>query len=188
MISNKMALTGLIILCLAQLFVAGRMISTHEAVLKEGVAYKFKTAPIDPNDPFRGKYITLNFENNELNVPDATQWHAGQRAYGRIKNNDEGFAIIDQLVEILPDTEEPYFEMTIGNIINTPEEQKVFLNFPFDRFYLEEKKAPEAEQIYREALASGSADTYALVYIKAGRAVIEDVLVGDLSIKNLGRD
>jgi uncharacterized membrane-anchored protein len=48
--------------CLAQWFVPAQMIYDQEQVLREGKTYHFKTAPIDPSDPFRGKYITLSFE------------------------------------------------------------------------------------------------------------------------------
>ena len=46
---------------LAQLAVPGWMIYKHESVMREGAVYKFRTAPIDPRDPFRGEYVVLDF-------------------------------------------------------------------------------------------------------------------------------
>ena len=38
------------------------MIFRSERVLSGGQAFKFKTAPVDPVDAFRGRYIALNFD------------------------------------------------------------------------------------------------------------------------------
>ena len=46
----------IIVVC-AQLFVPSQMIFQQEDVLKTGTAFKFKTQPVDPSDPFKGKYI-----------------------------------------------------------------------------------------------------------------------------------
>ena len=63
-----------VLVALMQLFVPANMIWSREKVLNEGKIYKFKTAPIDPNDPFRGKYISLNFEQNAIEVNNADDW------------------------------------------------------------------------------------------------------------------
>ena len=75
-----------------------------------------------------------------------------------------------------------YLEVKVSSIINTPGEQRVYVDFPFDRLYLEENKAPEAEQIYRDAMNDNQASAYALVYIKDGRGVLTDVVVDGKSL------
>ncbi|MBK6341440.1 MAG: GDYXXLXY domain-containing protein [Flavobacteriales bacterium] len=49
-------------IALAQLAVPAWMIAGRERVLSQGEVFKFKTAPIDPRDPFRGEYVRLDFE------------------------------------------------------------------------------------------------------------------------------
>ena len=51
-----------IVVGLVQLFVPANMILNEETILKSGTVYKFKTRPVDPNDPFKGKYINLNYQ------------------------------------------------------------------------------------------------------------------------------
>jgi hypothetical protein len=46
---------------------------------------------------------------------------------------------------------------------------------------MEERKAPKAEQVYRE----NSRNTYALVRVRDGVGVIEDLFVGDKPIREL---
>jgi len=60
------------------------------------------------------------------------------------------------------------------------QKNEVYFTLPFDRYYLQEAKAPKAEQAYREhnRRNPSSADTYAVVRIKAGDAVLADLFVG----------
>ena len=53
---------------MVHLYVPAKMIFNKEAVLAQGKDYRFKTAPIDPYDPFRGKYIDLYYEANAFHI------------------------------------------------------------------------------------------------------------------------
>lgn len=57
-----------LIVAVAQLFVPLQMIYNQEDIINTGKIVKFQCEPIDPNDPFRGKYITLNFKESEIKV------------------------------------------------------------------------------------------------------------------------
>ncbi len=59
------------------------------------------------------------------------------------------------------------------------------LEFPFTKFYMEETKAADAEKLYWETLRDNSKTIYALVYIKDGDAVLKDVCIDGVSIKEL---
>ena len=59
---------------------------------------------------------------------------------------------------------------------------KTRLVYPFERFYLEEHKAPRAEKRYRLATRNSLQTTYAIVRIKNGTTVLEDVLIDGHSI------
>ncbi len=63
--------------------------------------------------------------------------------------------------------------------------QQLTVDFPFDRYYMEESKAVEAEQVYRESLPDTNQVAYALVKIKDGEAVLKDVLINDVSIRDI---
>ena len=62
---------------------------------------------------------------------------------------------------------------------------KVFLNLPIDRYYMEEKAAPQAEQIYRKHSGRDKQDAYVVVKIKDGFTVIEGLYVGGQRIEEV---
>lgn len=162
------------------------MIFSREEVMDEGTEYRFKVAPVDPNDPFRGKYIYLNFEDNAYIVEDESEWYRGEPAYVLFYNDEEGFAKIRSVQKFPPVTESNYLETTIDNVI-VDDSTKLYVDYPFTRFYMEESKAFAAEIIYQKSLRDTSQVTCALVSINNGEAVLKDVLINDISIRELAR-
>ncbi len=183
--NNKKILLGVFVLvALIQLFVPANMIWSREKVLSEGTEYKFKTAPIDPNDPFRGKYISLNFEQNTIEVENADDWIMEQEVYAILTKDEDGYAKISSVEKERPDGEEEYVQAK-AFFVSFNDSNKLSLEFPFDRFYMEESKAYDAELVYRESQIDSSQVTYALVSIKNGEAVLKDVMIDGVSIKEI---
>ena len=171
-----------VLAALIQLFVPAQMILNRETVLKEGTVYKFKTRPIDPNDPFRGKYITLQYDIDTLKTSD-TLWQRTEEAYVYFIKDANGFAEATRISREKLDLDEDYVIAEISWYDKNKQEVRV--NFPFNRYYIEESKAEEAEEAYRIAQTDSLPDnTYALVHIKNGTAVLADVLIDDVSIKD----
>lgn len=167
-------------LVLSQLFIPIQMILGKENTLQTGTLFKFKTAPVDPYDPFRGKYITLSYEIEECDSD--TEWLRGEQVYVTITEDSLGFAKIASLTKQEPEELQTYFEAEIrrgnhgyGNL---------WIDFPFDRFYMEESKAKSAEDTYRYASREERLNAYALVAIKKGDAVVKDVLIDNVRIKD----
>ena len=183
---NKQYLILLLsLLVIAQLGVAGRMVFQQEKIIQKGQQFFFKAAPVDPHDPFRGKYMTLRFEAEQYESTDTTNWQRKEEVYVLLTTDVDGFAKILDLSTSPPGDDQPYFKATI-NYSHTQESLTyVELLFPFNRYYMEESKAPEAEKIYREALQQNKENIYAVVFINQGKSVLEDVRIGDNSIKNL---
>lgn len=173
-----------IIVALVQLYVPYNMIRGREDVLVSGTAYRFKTAPIDPNDPFRGKYIVLRFEANSLEVDDEKAFSYGEEVYVSIGNDEEGFAEIVDIDKVVPISEKDYVKAKL-NYVSSNGQNEVGVEYPFDRFYMEESKAKIAEDEYRQALRDKEKMTFALVYIKDGEAVISDVFIDGMSVREL---
>ena len=59
------------------------------------------------------------------------------------------------------------------------------IDYPFDRYYMEESKAYDAELTYRKSQLDTSQIAYALVSIKDGEAVLKDVLINGVSIREI---
>jgi len=185
---KKIALVAFPIMCLAQWFVPGKMIYDQEAVLHTGTVYKFKTQPIDPTDPFRGSYITLYFEARSVEVNDPKEWAMGEKVFVILKNDSAGYAQIDHLSKTKPEGRD-YIETTVEYVTEYQAPYTVNLALPFERFYLEESKAPEAERVYWEAARNDSAQVaYALVSIQNGNAALKDVMINDRSIVDIVRE
>jgi len=166
------------IMCIAQLAVPGKMIWDSEWVAHHGTPYKFQTRPVDPSDPFRGKYITLQFLADH--VYDTASWTSGESVNVVFTADSSGFATIERITREKP--QGPYLHTTITYVDSGYE---VHIDLPFDRFYMEESKATPAEHVYSDAARDTARVCYGLVRIDEGRAVITDVMINDRSIKDL---
>jgi uncharacterized membrane-anchored protein len=156
------------------------MIVKREAVLKNGAQFRFKTAPVDPYDAFRGRYVALGVDANKAPKPQGLVLHPGQKVYAQIYVDEKGFARVSQIT-----TRKPQGSSYLTAKISYFSESEVFLNLPIDRYYMEEKAAPQAEQVYREHSRRDRQDAYVTVRIKNGFAVIEGLYVGGQRIEDI---
>ncbi len=168
-----------ILVILVQLYVPARMIYDQEDILKTGKAFKFKTQPVDPSDPFKGKYIYLNFEASTVPSIDST-WMRQELVYVAISEDDAGFVVAKHVTRMPPEKGD-FVKAKVGwydsqqNILN--------FSFPFNEFYMNEAKAYDAEVAHRNAQTDSTAnDTYALVYVKNGDAVLSNVFINEIPI------
>jgi len=170
-------------LALVQLFVPAQMIWGREKVLSQGTAYKFKTRPVDPNDPFRGKYITLNYELNSAETKD-TLWIRNEDVYVKLSKDSLGFASVSKVSRSKFEVSDDFVKAKVRWYNSN--EQKVNFDLEFDRYYMEESKAYDAELVYTESLRDSlpENDTYAIVFVKGGEAVLADVIINEMSIKD----
>ena len=183
--SRKILLTAFVFVALVQLFVPAKMILDRENVLATGAEYRFRTVPIDPNDPFRGKYISLGYEENTVEIPNEKDWvTTGEIIYVSLSRDKDGFAKIKSVSKEKPAGNHDFIKAKVS-YISGDGSNEVAIDYPFDRYYMEESKAPGAEQIYRQSLQDTNRITYALVCIKNGDAVLKDVIIDGVSIGKL---
>ena len=177
----------LLVICgltfVAQWFIPGAMMYQKEETLSKGTAYKFKTRPIDPYDPFRGKYVTLNYDMEQyFQAKDTTISGQGVPVYVYIDEGVDGYAVATHVSETPLDIPQDFIEAQLKHA----HKGQGRIDLPFDRFYMEESKAYEAEKAVREASWRRSDSLapvcYAQVYVKDGEAVINDLFIDDRSI------
>lgn len=173
-----------ILIVLVQIFIPARMIYKNEMVIKQGTEYKFRVAPIDPYDPYRGKYITMSFMEGQTTVPDENKWSYGDEVYVELEEDEDGFAKIRHLTKSIPDDNEDFVKAKVRRSWTT-DSNNVIVDYPFKRFYLNESKALPAEKLYRETLRDTSQVIYALVSIRDGEGVLKDVMVNGIPIKTV---
>lgn len=177
-----------ILVASAQLYVPTSMIMESVEIVDEGMVYKFRTMPIDPVDPLRGRYIVLNFQNNYIEVPGDSIYHGGQDVYIILKKDQAGFMDIDQIALEMPPDRYDFVIAEIERISYKDDTSRIHVNYPFSRYYMEEFKAPAAEEIQIESARDSNAVTYVEVKVKDGKAVIQNIFVDGISINELVTD
>lgn len=179
---NPRLILGLFLaVSVAQLATPIGYIRKYEDVLQNGTSYKFPTAPVDPYDAFRGKYVALNFADTWTTLPEGNEFGPSGYAYVSLRTRENGFVKYEALTLEPPASGDylrvDYWMMGLNN---------VRFSLPFNRFYMEESMAPRAERAYlRNSNRSGSSvgQTYALVRVKNGRGVIEDLFINDQPVR-----
>lgn len=181
---NQKFLIAFLALATIQWAIPARIIIKKNEVLEKGQSFKFQTEPVDPSNPFKGKYITLNFTENSFT--DTGQNHFGdEEVFVSVSTGPGGYAVVNAVSTMEPGGHTSYVKAKIYSTSRRDDSTTIFLDYPFDEFYMDEFKAPQAENIYRDSNRNSSNKTYALVKIWKGQAVIEDVLINGIPIRNL---
>ena len=176
-----------IAVALIQLDVPAWMIVRQEIILTNGTVYRFKTAPVDPYDAFRGRYIALNFESSNVKVQTPSLWNSGDRAFAAIAVVSLGFAYIQSLSKEQPGDSASYVSVMVQYPL--PEDtSRLAVQLPFNKFFVEESKAPQIEKLYNEMRMDSSKNTYAEVSIRAGKFALKGVFVDGKSILDIARE
>ncbi len=180
--NKKILLIIFVLVAAVQLYVPASIIMERENILAAGKEFKFKTAPVDPSDPFRGKYLTLSYAGNTVKVNNKEEWVYGETVFVQFSKDKDGFATIDAVTKNKPSGKVDFVKAR-ANYVSY--DSTLSIDYPFDRYYMEESKAGEAEDVYRESSRDTTHFTYALVNIKNGEAVLKDVLIDNVSIKEI---
>lgn len=184
--SRKIILPAFIIVALIQLYIPAKMVLDQEDILTSGTIYKFRAAPIDPIDPFRGKYITLTYRETTFDIPNEKDWVNGETIYVSFATDNDGFAKIRSVSKDKPTGTNDFLKARVS-YISINGENELTIEYPFNRFYMEESKAYDAELTYRQSQLDTNQVTYSLVSIKKGDAVLRDVLIDGRSIKEIAK-
>jgi len=176
---NNLRLWAFALLAVVLLVVPLWMVFNRDTVLTNGKEFKFRTAPVDPYDPFRGKYVTLNFDQSRIKVDNPSRFARGQRVFVEVRDGQDGFAEL-----FAPSTEAPdvdhYLEAEVDYSWDT--DSTLSLLLPFNRYYMEESKADDAESLVRNS--STDMTTYAMVSIFRGQSALKKLVVGGKPIED----
>jgi uncharacterized membrane-anchored protein len=184
MTNKKILLSVFILVAIVQLYVPAKMILDREDILNTGKDYKFKTEPIDPNDPFRGKYITLRYEEDMIEIQNEADWVSGEIIYVFLTPDKEGFAKVQSVSKENGTNNQDFLKAKV-NYVTSNGSNKLTIDYPFDRYYMEESKAYDAELTYRKSQLDTTEIAYAVVSIKDGEAVLKDVLINGVSLREI---
>lgn len=156
----------------AQLAVPGSMIWQQERTLRQGSVWKFRTAPVDPVDAFRGRYVALEFEAETQQISPPPNMGYGQTVFVTLRADAEGFAMLDQVFATRPETDEFIKAQLHGHRVS----------LPFDVYWVNENDAPAAEAAYQAQSAQGKRNAFVTVRVYRGAAVLEQLYLDGLPL------
>ena len=172
------------LLCVAQVGVIAVQIWSYERILKEGAVYYFNVLPLDPYDAFRGRYVTLRFENaNKAPTNDTTPHEYLSKAYAILEHTQER----DRIKEVWfrRPLSGDFLEVDVHSTMVTQKvsvANLVSFSLSFDRFYMREDLAPQAEKLLR---TRSGMKVKAKLRVLDGKGVIEDLMVGETSLSHI---
>ena len=159
-----------VLVALAQLSVPAMLAWGRIQTLAHGRVWKFKTAPVDPEDAVRGRYIQLRLMAEDFTQPEKLV--AIDRVYAVLKETPDGFAEIDH-ISTAPISGDNVIQVDPGGTWG----DRQHIVIPFSRFWVTEKSAPEAEKAYRENSRRGKENAYVTVRVRNGDAALEQLYI-----------
>ena len=178
-----------VVAVVAQFWFPISTIIENNDILTTGEEFCIQTAPIDPADPFRGRYLEINIEARVSDkIRESLKDEGGyykSNCYIRLIKGADGFA---EVVEI---SDEPLSGSGILKLdrVNVSDRNPT-IRLPFDRYYMAEDLAPEAERIYRNAIwrNDGELTAHVTIRVKNGRGVISGMYIEDVRIEDYVRE
>jgi len=167
----------LIALVVIQISVPASLIVKYEKAKSRGTIVKFRIRPFDPYDAFRGRFLSLDIEGNR-EIPCEEEISRGQKVYGLVKTNSDGFSVIEKVVANRP-SEGLFIETTANYSYN----DKAFLDLPFARYYINENLARDAEKAYRAHATFKNSDVYITVSINNGVCVLNELYISGKPVR-----
>lgn len=144
-------------------------IRVYEQTLREGMMIRLKCRAPDPYDPLRGRYLAVQPEQRSARVPPGMKIPSGANVYALLMTGRDGLATLDS-VSLTPPESGAYIRVKAGG----SHQGQVFIEWPFNRFYVNEKLAPEADRWLAENIRSAKG-VIAEVRVLNGRAVLEEL-------------
>ena len=178
----KFSFTFFLVLSFLQFSVPVWMIANREMTLREGKPFRFRTAPVDPYDAFRGRFVALQVSPDFAPLPKDEKLAANKKVFAQLDEDNEGFAKI-----IAISTNRPGGSDYVACSVNSLTDSLVYLQFPFDRYYMDEHAAPAAEAAYREHSREEVREVYVTVRVKNGNAVVEELFIAGMPIREFLR-
>ncbi len=161
--SGRLILFGLV--AVAQLAVPASLIWKREQTLRSGSVWRFRTAPVDPVDAFRGRYIALQFEAEGVEIPPPPNASFDEVVFVTLRQSADGFAEIDQVLSARPPGETFIEAQLNGKTVS----------LPFDKYWVTERDAPAADAAYRAQSRRDKRNAFVTVRVFRGDAALEQL-------------
>lgn len=155
----------------------------YEDTLAQGTLIKLKCAAPDPYDPLRGRFLAVRPEQQSVDLSPGTQFENNIPAYGILTTGPDGLATITSLSHTPPPNGD-YLKITVNTTYLASNASAASITWPFERFYINEKLAPEADVWFAENIRSDQG-IIAEVRVHKGRAVLADLTLNNQSFRDI---
>jgi len=157
----------------------------HERVIARGTTVRIRCLAPDPYDPLRGRYLAVRPEVTQVSKPEGMPERGNVPVWAALVADADGLSRIESL------SLEPVSGPTVVRLVarwqgGNQEGDTVIVEWPFDRFYLSERLASDADRLVAERFREGEKPVAELRLLD-GRAVLIDVLVDGVSIRDVVR-
>lgn len=170
------------VLC-AQIAAPVFMIAQREKVLRRGETFRFRCAPVDPADAFRGRYVAIRPESDS--APADADFARGRRVCAAVGTDTNGFARFVRVSAAPPEGDAWIRTRVTWHQIR----ERTSIDTAMNRFYMEESEAPHAEAAWREVTRWNRTNHTAAVVVSVyrGMAVIRDLEIDGRPIREVLR-
>ena len=158
----------------------------HERVISRGTLVRIECVAPDPYDPLRGRFLAVRPAGSRVPKPEGMVGRDAVPVWATLEEGDDGLSRIQSL------SIEPVSGPTVIRLMaKWPDWERqttaetVLVEWPFDRFYLNERLAPDADKLVAERFREGQEQPVAEIRLLDGRAVLTDVLVDGVSIREI---
>lgn len=170
-----------VVAALAQWLVPLVGVWQHERIIVQGAAVRLECTAPDPYDPFRGRFLAVRPAEIEGLAPDGMPKGVMVPVWATLVEDEHGLSRIASL------SLEPVSGPTVIRLAARLSGERngaktVMIRWPLDRFYLNERLAPDADKLFAERLR-GDKPPVAEIRLLDGQAVLTDVLLDGVSIR-----
>ena len=208
-IRNTVLVAGvLFIQCVA----IGWLIWRYENVVRHGTEVRFRCTAYDPYDPLRGRYLRTTVREDSTNCvdfasPEENFWEFQNRLFARLEPSSNGLWRVAAVagtppadgglwvrpkstgVDYLLDWTARGKDESWGEFHKRREASPVVVRASFpDQLFLNERLAPAAEKVLREATSDKGKGAVAVYRAKGGEIVLTDIEIDGKSVVALARE
>jgi len=145
---------------------------------KENI-YRFRpTRLIDPGDVLRGDYLVIDFPRF-VEYKGEGNTGRGAEAYVVVENDSAGYAHFMYVTDEKPSTSN-YFTTKIQG--NRTRSESVWIDVPFEKYFLNEDNAKLAEKLYEIEIRDTGTNMYIEVAIADGESLLKDIYVDSIPL------
>ena len=161
--------------------------------------YFFETEIYDPYDPARGRYVQLNFRNRQVFLTKKNTAVAGymENCFAVLDTGKDGNAVITDLCKTRKEIPhgKDYLRVKYRGFYHEWDSKNKkrkktgyhSIELPFQRFYMNEKLAPEAENLVREYTRGKNEVRLKVKIYSDGGFSVDDLFVRGRPIRELIR-